>query len=53
MILAGDIPDARTVAISATKAGVTIDGRVVGKGRVVEDDDSDEASTVVRFPKGA
>jgi hypothetical protein len=53
MILAGELADRRTVAISA-KAGIAIDGRAVGKSRVIEKGDgSDAAGIVVRFPKGA
>jgi ATP-dependent Clp protease ATP-binding subunit ClpB len=52
MILAGEIADGQTVAISADRGGITIDGRAVGKRRQVEEE-HDEPGTVVRFPKGA
>jgi ATP-dependent Clp protease ATP-binding subunit ClpB len=52
MILAGEIADGQTVAISADRSGITIDGRAVGKRRAVEGE-HDEPGTVVRFPKGA
>jgi ATP-dependent Clp protease ATP-binding subunit ClpB len=52
MILAGEIADGQTVAISADRSGILIDGRAVGKRRKLEEE-HDEPGTVVRFPKGA
>jgi ATP-dependent Clp protease ATP-binding subunit ClpB len=52
MILAGEIADGQTVAVSADRSGITIDGRAVGRRRAVEEE-HDEPGTVVRFPKGA
>src|SRR5947209_4779024 len=52
MILAGEIADGQSVAISAGRGGITIDGRAVGRSRAPEEE-HDEPGTVVRFPKGA
>jgi ATP-dependent Clp protease ATP-binding subunit ClpB len=53
MILAGEIADGQTVAISADRGGITIDGRAVGRGRAAAEAEREEPGTVVRFPKGA
>src|SRR5947199_560079 len=49
MILAGEIADGQTVAISADRGGITIDGRAVRRSRAAEQE-REEPGTVVRFP---
>ncbi|MDE2364107.1 MAG: ATP-dependent chaperone ClpB [Hyphomicrobiales bacterium] len=51
MILAGDVGDGENVAISTGPAGITINGKAVGRGEAANDEP--EAGTVVNFPKGA
>ncbi len=51
MILAGDVADGESVALSAGPAGLTINGKAVAKGEAANDEP--EPGTVVNFPKGA
>ncbi len=51
MILAGEVADGEPVSISTSPAGITINGKAVGRGEAVNDEP--EAGTVVNFPKGA
>ncbi len=52
MILAGEIADGETVAISAGPAGLTINGKAVGRGEAANDESDSESDTIVKFPKG-
>jgi ATP-dependent Clp protease ATP-binding subunit ClpB len=51
LILAGEIADGEPVAISTGPAGLTINGKAVGRGEAANDEP--EIGTVVNFPKGA
>ena len=51
MILAGDVADGETVALSTGPAGLTINGKAVGKGEAANDEP--DVDKIVNFPKGA
>ena len=51
MILAGDVGDGESVALSTGPAGLTINGKTVAKSEVANDEP--EIGSVVPFPKGA
>ena len=51
MILAGDVGDSESVALSAGPAGLTINGKAVANGEAAND--QPDVGAVVPFPKGA
>jgi len=51
MILAGDVGDGENVSLSTGPAGLTINGKAIGKGEAANDEA--EVGQVVNFPKGA
>ena len=51
MILAGDVGDGETVALSAGPAGLTVNGKAVARGEAANDEP--EIGAVVPFTKGA
>ena len=52
MILAGDIADGEPVALSTGPAGLTINGKAIGRGEAANDEAEPDGGTVVHFPKG-
>jgi ATP-dependent Clp protease ATP-binding subunit ClpB len=52
LILAGEVADGETVALSTGPAGLTINGKAFGRGEAANDEPGDESGTVVTFPKG-
>jgi len=52
MLLAGDIADGATVAISAARGALTFDGKAIGGEPEAEAPKGGKPATVVNFPKG-
>ncbi|MGD0763983.1 MAG: ATP-dependent chaperone ClpB [Roseiarcus sp.] len=52
MLLAGEIADGATVAISAARGALTFDGKAIGGEPEAEAPKSGKPTTVVNFPKG-
>jgi ATP-dependent Clp protease ATP-binding subunit ClpB len=50
LILAGEIADGEQVALSTGPAGLTINGKAIGRGEFANDEP--EVGTIVNFPKG-